>query len=197
MLSAGKCLALTLHRFPNSDARYGDFVVEQLIIAEVDTDNRIAAHIVIDPDDMDAAIAELDARYLAGEAAAHSQTRSVVAATCAAFNRHEIPSTTPDPVYIGSSTARIDRVGRYGRIDRCRVGLTPDARIYIEAVHRLGELGAIGTGVMKGTSPEGFDAEWHMINLFTAEGDRLSRFEVFDHEDLDAALARFDELDRP
>ena len=34
---------------------------------------------MFDPDDFDAAFAELDARYLAGEAAEHSHTWSVVA----------------------------------------------------------------------------------------------------------------------
>jgi hypothetical protein len=36
-----------------------------------------------------------------------------------------------------------------------------------------------------------------MIQLLTVEGDRISRLEMFDEADLDAALARFDELDRP
>ena len=38
-------------------------------IVEIDADNRIAATVVFDPDDIDAAFEELDARYLAGEAA--------------------------------------------------------------------------------------------------------------------------------
>lgn len=33
-----------------------------------------------------------------------------------------------------------------------------------------------------------------MIDLLTVDGDLLSRVEVFDEADLDAALARFDEL---
>ena len=33
--------------------------------------------------------------------------------------------------------------------------------------------------------------------LLTVEGDLISRCEIFDEADLDAALARFDELDRP
>ncbi len=33
-----------------------------------------------------------------------------------------------------------------------------------------------------------------MIDVFTVEGDLISRFELFDEADLDAALARFDEL---
>ena len=38
-------------------------------IVEIDADERIAAMVVFDLDDFDAAFAELDARYLAGEAA--------------------------------------------------------------------------------------------------------------------------------
>ena len=35
-----------------------------------------------------------------------------------------------------------------------------------------------------------------MIDVFTVEGDLLNRCEIFDEADLDAALARFDELSR-
>ena len=48
-----------------------------------------------------------------------------------------------------------------------------------------------------GTSQEGFDAEWRMIDLLTVDGDLINRCELFDEADLDAALARFDELSRP
>ncbi len=58
------------------------------------------ALVVFDPDDIDAAIAELDARYLAGEAAPHAHTWSVIAKAYAAFNRHELPATTADWVNI-------------------------------------------------------------------------------------------------
>ena len=36
-----------------------------------------------------------------------------------------------------------------------------------------------------------------MIALLTVEGDLINRCELFDEADLDAALARFDELSRP
>ena len=75
--------------------------------------------------------------------------------------------------------------------------LTPDFSVYIEAVHRLSDLGAVVTHVAQGTSQEGFDAEWRMINLMTVEGDLINRSELFDEADLDAALARFDELSSP
>ena len=44
-----------------------------LNIIEIDADDRIAAHVIFDHDDIDAAFEELDARYLAGEATAHAQ----------------------------------------------------------------------------------------------------------------------------
>ena len=47
------------------------------------------------------------------------------------------------------------------------------------------------------TSQDGFEAEWRVITVATVEGDMLSRCEVFDEADLDAALAKFDQLSRP
>ena len=38
--------------------------------------------------------------------------------------------------------------------------ITPEARIYIETVHRLTDLGAVVTHATHATSREGFDAEW-------------------------------------
>ena len=64
-------------------------------------------------------------------------------------------------------------------------------------MHRLSSFGAVVTHVSKGTSQQGFDAEWRVFNLVTVEGDLINRCEVFDEADLDAALARFDELSRP
>ncbi len=193
----GERLALTRMHYPNSDARYGEFVTEQFIIAEIDTDDRIAAQIVIDPDDIDAAFEELDARYLAGEAAAHSHAWSVIIRACAAFNRHEFPLTTQDSVNIDHR--RVVTIETIDLAASIRAGFenTPDVTIYIEAVHRLSDLGAVVTQVLKGTSRQGFVAEWRMIGTFILEGDLVSRCEAFDETDLDAAVARFDELHRP
>ncbi len=71
-----------------------------LSVVEIDADERIVAIVVFDLDDFDAAIAELDARYLAGEAAAHARTWSVICGTYAAVGRREFPAITPDCVNI-------------------------------------------------------------------------------------------------
>ena len=149
---------------------------------------------LFDPDDIDAAFAELDARYLAGEAAAHSHTWSVIAGAYAAFNRRELPATTPDWVNIDHRRARAFAPGDLTAYIRATWDVAPDVKIYIEAVHRLSDLGAVVTHVVNGTSQEGFDAEWREISLLTIEGDLINRCEIFDEADIDAALARFDEL---
>ncbi len=48
--------------------------------------------------------------------------------------------------------------------------------------------------MVRGRSSEGFDAEWREVDLVTVEGDLVKRCEIFDEADLDAALARFEEL---
>ena len=54
------------------------FHVEVLDVVEINAEARLAAALSFDPDDIDAAFEELDARYLAGEAAAHSHTWTLV-----------------------------------------------------------------------------------------------------------------------
>jgi hypothetical protein len=75
--------------------------------------------------------------------------------------------------------------------------LTPVLRSHVETLHLLHDSGAVVTQVSYGTSHEGFDAEWRFVNLLTFEGDLINRAELFDEADLDAALARFDELSPP
>jgi hypothetical protein len=189
----GERLALNRARMTGRDQRPEAFYTEALSVTEVDADNRLAAQVVFDPDDIDAAFEELDARYLAGEAAPHAHTWSVIAAFYAGYNRHELPATTPDTVYIDHRPLMwIEGVDLAASLRA--VWDLMEVNVYIEAVHRLSELGAVVTTVLRGTSHEGLDAELRMIAVFTVEGDLLSRAEVFDEADLDAALAAFDEL---
>ena len=71
------------------------FYTELIRIAEIDAEERIVAYVAFDPDDFDAAIAELDARYLAGEAASYAQTWSSFAIAFAGFNRRELTRWRP------------------------------------------------------------------------------------------------------
>ncbi len=193
----GVRLLLARNCSSNRDLRHGEFGAEMLVIIEIDADNRIAGAVMFDPDDIDAAFAELDARYLAGEAAAHAHTWSVVAGVYSAFNRHELPATTPDWVSIDHRSLLTIEPGDMAAFIRAVVDQLPNLDIRMEAVHRLTEVGAVVTHAAHGISPEGLDAEWRILFIFIVEGDLISRFEMFDETELEAALARFDDLSRP
>ena len=75
--------------------------------------------------------------------------------------------------------------------------VAPDGTIHIEAVHRLSRPRSGRHPRGEGTSQEGFDAEWREVDILTVDGDLINRCELFDEADIDAALARFDELSRP
>ncbi len=78
MAIRGERLALSRTRFSGRDQGPDGFHGDILGIIEIDADERIVAHVAFDPDDIDAAFAELDARYLAGEAAPYAETWSVI-----------------------------------------------------------------------------------------------------------------------
>ena len=165
-----------------------------LDILELDADGKCSARVVFDVGDFDAAIAELDARYLAGEAAPHGDTWSSLAIAFAMFNRHELPKLKPDWVNIdhrpGASFATGDMTAYMHDLWED----SPDINIYIEVVHRLSALGAVITQAAHATSHHGFEAEWREHSIFTFDGNLVSRCELFDEVDLDTALARFDQL---
>lgn len=193
----GERLVLARMGSVNHDLRHGEFTSEKLIVAEIDSDERIAAQIAFDPDDIDPAFEELETRYLAGEAAAHAHTWSVIAQGYYGFNRHELPRMTPDSVYIDHRPVVTTEAEDLAAYFRAAWELAAELNVHIEAVHRLSDLGAVVTHTARGTSREGFDAEWRTINIFTVEGDLIDRCEVFDEADHNAALARFDELNQP
>ena len=139
-------------------------------------------------------LAELDARYLAGEGAVYSHTWSVISQAYAALNRRALPATTPD-------WANVDH-RHFGTIEpnaltpniRAFWDITSEARIDVATVHRLTNLGAVVAHTTHATSQEGVEVESGEIIILMVDGDLLSRCEIFNEADLDAALARFEEL---
>jgi hypothetical protein len=190
----GERLALSRVRYSGRNQEQQPFLAEMLIVFEINADDRFTAAVAFDLDDLDAAFTELDARYLAGEAAEYLRTWSVIAQTYAAFNRHELSPTTPDWVNIDHRRGIAFAPGDMTAYIRAGETLARGSRIYIETVHRLSHLGVVVTQVMKATSRDGFEAEWREVGILTVDGNLISRGELFDDADLDAALARFEEL---
>lgn len=193
----GERLFLGRTRFFGPDQGPAAFHSEVLGLIEVDAENRVLARVVFDADDFDAAFEELDARYVAGEAASHARTWSLMTEAFAALNRREIPATTPDWVNVDHRRLAPIGAGDLGTYLLASWELSPQARMYIAAVHRLGDRGTVITHVALGTSPEGFDAEWQVVDVVMFDGDRISRTELFGESDIAEALARFEEIQAP
>jgi hypothetical protein len=119
-----------------------------------------------------------------------------IAQAYTAVNRHELPPTTPDWANIDHRRGRAFAPGDLEAYLHATWDLAPDVDVYVEAVHRLSNLGGIVTHCAHGSSQEGFDAEWREVILLSFEAGQVNRSEIFDEADLDAALARFDELHR-
>ena len=167
-----------------------------LNIIELDADNRVTAAVQFDIDDIDAAFDELDARYLAGEAAAYASTWSLVTGGQPALNRNELPQISPDCTTVDHRRGAAFAEGEMIAYLRAGWELGHDVRSHVEIVHRLSSLGAVYTNAGHGASRDGFDAEWRGVTLVAVDGDLIDRCELFDEANLDAALARFDELSR-
>ena len=193
----GERLALSCVRIINRNTSPGEVAAQILGIAEIDVTNQIAAIVIFDEDDIDGALQELDARYLAGEAAPYERTWSVVLSGYRAFHRHELPATTPGWVNIDHRRVTTMAAGKLLETTSATWDITSDTKIYVEGVHRLNNSGAVLTHVANGTSREGFEAKWRVVDLVMVGGDLSCRCEMYDEADLDAALARFDELSCP
>ncbi|MFG1932828.1 BTAD domain-containing putative transcriptional regulator [Mycobacterium sp. NPDC048908] len=190
----GDRLALGRTRVSGGGRRAEAFNLEMLTVIETDADNRIVAGISFDLQDLDAAFEELNTRYLAGEAAAHVHTWSVISAGYAALNRHEAPTTTTDFVSVDHRRGVTFAQGDLIPYIHAAFELAKDIEVRVEAVHQLSDRGAVVTHAAYGTSPDGFHAEWREVTVLAIDGTAVNRCEMFDEADLDAALARFDEL---
>jgi hypothetical protein len=175
----------------------GEFVNEVLGILETNSHDQIAAIVLFDLDDFESALAEVDARYLAGEAAAHARTWSVISGGHAALSRNQLPPLTPDCVSIDHRRGTSFAPGELTAYFRAGFDLDQNIRSYVEIVHHLSDVGAVCTHAAQGVSKEGFEAEWRGVDLLTVDGDMVNHCEVFREADLDAALARFEQLTQP
>ena len=102
---------------------------------EVSDAGLLQVGVAFDPDDIDAAFAELDARYLAGEAAAYAHTWSVVAGAYATLNSRQMPARTPDCVMVDRRSS-ITYEGDAAQFLNATWEIAPDIAFRIEAVHR-------------------------------------------------------------
>jgi hypothetical protein len=176
--------------------------VAALTVFEFDAAGLLRSYDVFDEDDLDAAYDELDARYMAGEGAPFAESltcwRQVLTATNSGDNAAVLSSLSPDlvAVFRGSLMAPpLDREGYVAAIAEGRK-LVPDRCIRVMEMLRVRRSGAVAALESSGHDLEGGAIVWKSVLVVIAHPETalIERIEFFDPEDVDAALARFEEL---
>jgi len=129
----GARLMLCRGQFSGRDQNEEAYQWEPPGFVEIDAEERITAFLIFDLDDTDPAFAELDDRYLAGEAAPYGHTWSVIVGALAAVNRHEIPYVTTDYVVVDHPLQHSNRSERPDQLSASVVRPHPGA----SHVHRV------------------------------------------------------------
>jgi hypothetical protein len=177
---------------------------EHLRLSEVDAVGRLRASIRFDLDDRDAAFAEAQARFVAGEAAARGGQAPLVALSLA-MARHDWETLrgclAPDAVVHDHRMLSLGELGPDEWVEslRVRVDLAPDVKPEWFRILAWNRHGRVSVARAFGMLRDGGPFENVFVVVALVEGDRLQRFEIFDVADADRALARFEELcsDRP
>ena len=175
------------------------FEIEVLAVSEVGPDGRIVSGVAFDPEELDAAYAELDDRYLAGEAAPYAEVWRPIVAFIRAHALRDwsaFRSLADNLVLTDHRPASLGRMNAEDMIQsqESLVELVPDFRFRVVAVDGLSKTAALVRMSNPGTDPEGNPVEFPFNGLVTVRNDRIAALDVFPVEDRDGAIARFEEL---
>jgi hypothetical protein len=204
LATRGNRLALVRLRFDGADRWTGPTVIDQLVLIETDDLGEALAQVIFDTDDLDAAYAETDERYAAGEAA---PLAAAVALKWLSAFRHAYAARdwesfdarfAPDFVVHDHSPlgwGTLDR-SAYAESLKELVALAPDFRIRTDHLWLSGRA-ALGVHVVLGTHEGGaFEQPRVTVNEVDAQG-RERRRDIYTLDQLDEAWARFAAIDRP
>jgi len=200
LATRGQRLALLRSHFSAEAGAGAPIAVEHLSLVERDDDRRAVSVVVFDAEQEEAARAELDARFLAGEAAAHRHVAATMRAFLTAFARRDwdaVGALFAEDVAVHDQR-RLGWEPLSGRAAyvaslRALVELSPDVRLRLDHA-RLSARGVLWVASWVGTREGGpFETPWIIVSEHEAAGI-VRRFDQFDVEGLDAALERFAEL---
>jgi DNA-binding SARP family transcriptional activator/tetratricopeptide (TPR) repeat protein len=176
-----------------SEAGVGPAEIVVLNVSEFDEDGRLTTVISFEPEDLDAAFDELDARYVAQGGANYAPFRQRYARR----DWHTIRSLFVDDAVVTdhrpSGWGRID-VDRYVDTLRAHVDLSPDARLELrEEIDRApGVTFTIAANI--GTIDGGAYELPHLMVVSAGRDGLILSTDLFELDDLVSARARFEEL---
>ena len=191
----GERLALARLEWSSADGRTVGF----LGVYETNVDGRFVRGAHFDEDDLDAALAELDERYLAGEGAEHEylvrrlgDLRTAQAAPRLGRDRGAGGGRLPVRRSPTDGAPR-ERPGRLRRRHARVEEQTPGVRMIHRSLDVRGDVVLARTGRV-GATPDGLEYEWEQIAVMVWAAGLLRRVELFAVTDGAAARARFEEL---
>jgi len=172
-----------------------------LTLYEVGDDNVGRYMVLFDIDDLNDAIAELTARWIASGDVEHPEVIEAATRIAESHNRHDwqaIDAANRDATYVNHRQlpAGGDTIADHRASTRMMASPIPDLRYEFAEVLMHSALGLLGHTVMKGTSTDGVAVEIPVLILMLLDGDRITRIEAFDPDQRDLALARFEELNQ-
>jgi hypothetical protein len=198
----GPRLALTRDKYLDTDSDR-TITAEHLTLTEVDDEGLVRATILFDPDDINGAIAELTARWIASGEVAHPELIESERRLNETVNRHDW-----DAIAIRFAGATIANRRQLANPDagtiadhmsslRTMASLVPNFWVEVAEVLKHSAKGVVTYSVSKGSSSDGVAIEIPVYAITLLDGDRVTHFEAFDADQRDLALSRFDELNRP
>ena len=197
----GDRLGLTRERSRDTAEADQPIVVETLTLTETNDSELVCYTVLFDPDDINDAIAELTARWIASGEVAHPEVIEAQRKVLAASNRHDwdaVSAANANATYVNHRQlpAGGDTIADHMSSTRMMATLIPDLWVEPAQILTHSALGLVSSVVLRGTSTEGLAIEIPVVLLSLSDGDHLTHIEIFDPDQRDLALARFDELNR-
>jgi class 3 adenylate cyclase len=203
LATLGERLALARMDFLGSSTTVGAFEVGLLGILASNEAGKIATFKVLATEQLDDAFAELDRLFAAGEAAGCDDAWRVVEAVVAATNRRDYSSMAE--LAVADFEVIDHRATGLGAADSAAffdylvtmATMVPDSQARIIAVPRIAPDGIAAAMLVAGESSEGASVEIDYLSVTSLRDGRAARTETFAFDQLDTALALFDDLHPP
>jgi hypothetical protein len=187
-------------RYRDTDDPDQPIAVELLEITEVSPAGLMCDIASFDPDDINGAFAELTDRWIASGEVAHPEVIMSVQRLTEAINRHDwdaFATLGAGVTYVNHrqlSSPGVQTITDHMSSIRTMASLVPDLWVEPAEVLAQSAMGLVNHVVLRGTSADGVAIEIPYVVLILLDGDRVARFETFDANQRDLALARFEEL---
>lgn len=182
----------------------GSFSVEALGIVEVTPGGLIAGNVMFAPEDLSAALTELDERFLAGEGAPYAEVLRAQRVFLQSFNTGDWEgmraSMTDDVALVDHRPASLGEMTGPDAVvstQQAMKELGPDLVMRAVSHADLSSSCSLGIAAVAGNLPDGTPVELPFIGLVACRAGLLANLEIYPVEALEAARSRFKELATP